>query len=104
MKVNKPCMFCGHSGTAKTVTIFSHFKTLAPEKNIILNINFSSRTTSIDCQRTIEENIEKKSFKNYGPTGGRKLICFIDDLNMPKIDTYGTQQPIALLKFLIERN
>lgn len=29
---------------------------------------------------------------------------FIDDLNMPKIDDYGTQSPNALLKFLVERN
>ena len=27
----------------------------------------------------------------------------IDDLHMPKVDTYGTQQPIALLKFFIEK-
>jgi dynein heavy chain len=29
---------------------------------------------------------------------------FIDDLNMPTIDTYGTQSPNALLKFLIDKN
>lgn len=29
------------------------------------------------------------------------MIIFIDDLHMPKVDTYGTQQPIALLKFFI---
>ncbi len=28
---------------------------------------------------------------------------FIDDMNMPKVDTYGTQQPIAMLKLLVER-
>jgi dynein heavy chain len=32
------------------------------------------------------------------------MILFIDDLNMPKIDKYGTQQPNALLKFLVDRN
>jgi dynein heavy chain len=104
MGINKPCMYVGDSGTAKSVTIFHCLKQLDPEKNIILNTNFSSRTTSADCQTTLEENIEKKSFKQYGPTGGRKLIFFIDDLNMPNIDIYGTQQPIALLKFLVERN
>jgi len=100
----QPCMFVGDSGTAKTVTIFSHFATLPMENYIILNVNFSSRTTSNDCQKAIEDNIDKRSFKAYGPTGGRRLIVFVDDLNMPKIDKYGTQQPIALLKFLIERN
>ncbi len=30
-------------------------------------------------------------------------MIFVDDLNMPRVDSYGTQQPIALLKFLVER-
>jgi dynein heavy chain len=56
-----------------------------------LNINFSSRTTSGDFQTIIEENIEKKNIKNHGPKGaGKKMIMFIDDLNMPSIDIYGT--------------
>lgn len=29
------------------------------------------------------------------------MVIFIDDLHMPKVDTYGTQQPIALLKFFV---
>lgn len=28
---------------------------------------------------------------------------FVDDVNMPRVDTYGTQQPIALLKLFVER-
>lgn len=32
------------------------------------------------------------------------MIVFIDDMNMPRIDTYGTQQPLALALFLIGRN
>lgn len=31
------------------------------------------------------------------------MIIFIDDMNMPQVDTYGTQQPIALLKLLLEK-
>ena len=33
----------------------------------------------------------------------KKLVVYMDDLNMPKVDNYGTMQPIALLKLLIER-
>lgn len=30
------------------------------------------------------------------------MVLFVDDVHMPKVDHYGTQQPIALMKFLIE--
>ncbi len=37
------------------------------------------------------------------PCAGKKLLVFVDDMNMPQVDTYGTQQPIALLKLLLEK-
>ena len=58
----------------------------------------------MDFQKIIEENIDKKTFKQYGPkTAGKKMVVFIDDMNMPNIDVYGTQQPLALALFLIGR-
>ena len=30
-------------------------------------------------------------------------MVFLDDLNMPRMDQYGTQQPIALLRLLVDR-
>ena len=105
LQTKRPVVFCGDSGTAKTVTVFSSFRQLDSEKYMYLNVNFSSRTTSKNFQDIIEENIDKKSLKSYGPKSiGKKMILFIDDMNMPLIDKYGTQQPNALLKFLIERN
>lgn len=101
----RPVMFCGDSGTAKTVTVFSAFRSLDQDVYMFLSVNFSSRTTSRNFQDVIEENIDKKSLKSYGPKVlGKKMILFIDDLNMPVIDKYGTQQPNALLKFLVEKN
>ena len=101
----RPVLFCGDSGTAKTVTVFSAFRELDADNYMILNVNFSSRTSSKNFQDIIEENIDKKTLKSYGPkASGKKMIVFIDDLNMPNIDIYGTQQPNALLKFLVERN
>jgi dynein heavy chain, axonemal len=70
-----------------------------------LNINFSSRTTSKDLQANIEDNIDKRSGRIFGPKIlGKQLVIFIDDLHMPKVDTYGTQQPIALLRFFAEKS
>eukprot|EP00957_Ditylum_brightwellii_P160323 12204171-Ditylum_brightwellii.AAC.1 len=62
----------------------------------------SSRTSSRDVQTTIEANIEKRHGTVFGPAAGKKLIVFVDDMNMPKVDLYGTQQPIALLLTLLD--
>ncbi|CAF3538826.1 unnamed protein product [Rotaria sordida] len=102
-RIKRPVLFVGESGTSKTATITSFLRKLNPDQNLLLNINFSSRTSSMDVQRNFESNVEKRTKDTYGPPPGKKLVVFIDDLNMPKVDTYGTQQPIALLKLLLEK-
>jgi dynein heavy chain len=34
----------------------------------------------------------------FGPPTGKTLMFFMDDLNMPKLDKYGTQSPICLIR------
>jgi len=103
VQAGKPCLLVGESGTAKSVTIANFLYLLDQASNITLNVNFSSRTSSMDVQRAIEDSTEKRTKDTYGPPMGKRLIMFVDDLNMPRVDTYGTQQPIALLKLFVER-
>ena len=98
-----PILLVGETGTAKTVTIQAYLAHLDPLSHTYLNLNFSSRTSSLDVQANIESNVDKRTGAIFGPANGRQMVVFVDDLNMPKVDAYGTQQPIALLKFLIER-
>ncbi|XP_043285223.1 dynein axonemal heavy chain 10 [Venturia canescens] len=101
--LKRPVLLVGETGTSKTAVIQDFLRALDPEKFNQLLINFSSRTTSMDVQRNIESAVERKTRDLYGPPPGKKLIVFMDDMNMPLVDTYGTQQPIALLKLLVER-
>ena len=50
----RPCLFVGESGTAKTATIQHYLGTWTASSNIVLNMNFSSRTSSRDVQRAVE--------------------------------------------------
>lgn len=102
-EIRRPIVLVGETGTSKSAIIQDFLRKLDQDIYILLNINFSSRTTSMDVQRNLESSVEKRTKDIYGPPMGKKLICFIDDLNMPQVDEYGTQQPIALLKLLFEK-
>ena len=54
---------------------------------MLLNVNFSSRTTSMDVQRNLEANVEKRMKDVYGPPPGvcvhiistNERACIVDD-------------------------
>lgn len=51
-------------------------------------MNLSSRTSSKDVQNIIETSLDKRSKTSYGPPLGKKMVIFIDDMNMPEVDVY----------------
>ncbi|KAM9858629.1 dynein axonemal heavy chain 10 [Aulostomus maculatus] len=103
VRIKRSVLLVGESGNSKTATVHNFLKSQNSDTKITLIINLSSRTTSMDLQRNLEANVEKRTKEIYGPPMGKRLLVFIDDMNMPKVDSYGTQQPIALLKLLLDR-
>lgn len=65
---------------------------------LVTTLPLNYYTTSMMLQQVMEKPLEKKAGKTYGPPGTKKLVYFIDDMNMPEVDTYGTVQPHTLIR------
>uniref|UniRef100_A0A5F8GSV7 Dynein axonemal heavy chain 11 n=1 Tax=Monodelphis domestica TaxID=13616 RepID=A0A5F8GSV7_MONDO len=93
----KPLMLVGNAGVGKTIFVKDTLAGLSGDYEVS-NIPFNYYTTSAALQRILEKPLEKKAGRAYGPAGNKKLIYFIDDMNMPEVDVYGTVQPHALIR------
>uniref|UniRef100_A0A8C9W8T1 Dynein axonemal heavy chain 17 n=1 Tax=Scleropages formosus TaxID=113540 RepID=A0A8C9W8T1_SCLFO len=93
-----PVMLVGNAGTGKSVLVGDKLGSLDPDKYMIKNVPFNYYTTSAMLQAILEKPLEKKAGRNYGPPGSKNLIYFIDDMNMPEVDAYGTVQPHTLIR------
>ena len=95
-------MFVGGAGTGKTTIMMDYLRKVDADAYASMNINMNCFTDSMLLQTAMESVLEKKTGRTFGPTGTKKMIYFIDDINMPQVDKYGTQQPIALLRQLFD--
>jgi dynein heavy chain len=87
------------SGSGKTSVINQYLHSLDKDTDGFLttSISMSYYTDSKRFQNELELPIDKRSGRRYGPPASKRLIVFIDDMNLPYIETYGTQNAIALL-------
>nr|XP_027209167.1 dynein beta chain, ciliary-like [Penaeus vannamei] len=97
MHKRHPVMLVGTSGCGKSALLNEKLNSL-PEEYAVCNVPFNFYTTSELLQRVLERPLEKKAGKNYAPPGNKKLVYFIDDINMPMVDQYGTVQPHTLIR------
>ncbi|EFC48546.1 hypothetical protein NAEGRDRAFT_55628 [Naegleria gruberi] len=93
----RPVLLVGTAGTGKTTIVKGKLRSL-DEETLYTTINFNSNTDAESFQNILEQSITKKAGKMYGPPGRKKLIYFIDDLNMPNPDKYGTQSAVEFLR------
>lgn len=99
VKMKRPVMLIGNAGLGKTVIINDKLSLLG-EDYAISNVPFNFYTTSEMLQRVLEKPLEKKAGRNFGPSGNKKLIYFVDDMNMPEVCSAATSCSAIPLLFL----
>lgn len=97
-----PVMVTGDTGVGKTVLAISCMKRLSQGNVIPVILNFSAQTSSNRTQEMIEGPLEKRKKTQLGAPVGKTVIVFIDDVNMPKLDTYGASPAIELLRQFLD--
>lgn len=87
------------TGVGKSVIAIDALEKLRGPKNVVpFTINFSAQTQAIDTQDLIEAKLEKKRKTRFGAPPNKKIVFYIDDVNMPARETYGAQPPVELLR------
>lgn len=128
MEKQRPVMLVGNAGTGKSVLMWDKLEALGTDEYLVQSVPLNFYTTSAMLQgkagrassqpctgmchsavltphpptpptaAVLEKPLEKKSGRIFGPPGTRRLIYFIDDMNMPEVDKYGTVAPHTLIR------
>ena len=96
-----PVMFIGTAGTGKTTTIKTYLQTL-PDNILFTIITLSYYMDSAALQARIDSSIDKRSGRTFGPPNGKKMIFYMDDMNLPYIETYGTQNSLSFMRQMLD--
>eukprot|EP00930_Biecheleria_cincta_P008307 TRINITY_DN10972_c0_g1_i1.p1 TRINITY_DN10972_c0_g1~~TRINITY_DN10972_c0_g1_i1.p1 ORF type:complete len:3080 (-),score=708.03 TRINITY_DN10972_c0_g1_i1:231-8642(-) len=92
-------LISGPTGTAKTASIQGMLLGgFSPDEYSSNSFAFSAQTTANQTQDVVDGKLDKRKKGTFGPPPGKKMLVFIDDLNMPFKEEYGAQPPIEILR------
>jgi dynein heavy chain len=94
----KHTLLPGPIGTGKSVNAFSLLAKGLTDEFTSLTIALSAQTKSSQILDSITSQVERRRKGLYGPIQQKKLIVFVDDLNMPKKEEFGAQPPLELIR------
>ncbi|XP_014244414.1 dynein heavy chain 2, axonemal isoform X2 [Cimex lectularius] len=93
-----PVLILGVVGTGKTSTALSVLDNFDRKTYSILTINLSAQSSSNTVQETVESKFEKRTKTIHVPIGGKLMITFMDDFNLPAKEVFGAQPPLELIR------
>ncbi|CAM9197261.1 unnamed protein product [Discosporangium mesarthrocarpum] len=74
---------------------------LLPLRVHSVQVNFSARSTSQGLQSALEAKMLSVRRNLLGAPAGKTAVIFVDDVNLPARDTFGSQPPVELLRQLV---
>lgn len=97
-------LISGETGVGKSVIIQEYLLTAKDSEFVFSTMNFSAQTSSKNLQDLFmdKDKFIRKKKDLIGPPSGKKMLVFIDDVNMPQLEKYGAQPPIELLRQVID--
>ncbi|KAG8512932.1 Dynein heavy chain 6, axonemal [Galemys pyrenaicus] len=99
LAVSHSVLFTGTTGVGKTVIAKGLLSKIQESAGYVpVYLNFSAQTSSARTQEIIESKLERKRKNILGAPVNKRIVIFVDDLNMPRLDSYGSQPPIELLR------
>ena len=91
----------GGVATGKSQIVKMIYNTLELTKYQPFTVNLSYGISSKSLQKEVEVHFEKRNNKLYPPSN-KKSLCYIDDLNLPKEDQFGSKTIVEMLRQYME--
>jgi dynein heavy chain len=103
LRKRNPTILVGSSGSGKSSLVHEHMKGMEDDLTYA-HVGMHHFMDARELQSRLEQYLEKRSGRVYGPLYNRKLVYFLDDLNMPFVEEFGTQTALALLRQYMDYN
>lgn len=89
----------------KSVIVADFLSQMELDKYAYTVMNFSAQTSTKNLLDVYldKDKFTKKRRTEIGPLGGKRMVFFVDDINMPALERYGAQPPNELLRQIIDQ-